>query len=473
MRTRRPAPWEVATISPFDVGMSDVPDRPPLPSLDPALPTGSPALPSPAGRSITPDDPAKPTPAAAASDTSKTTVSKEPWSQNAAQAVDTQGKGTTHTGGGQWIRQIKLTVYGAGAFAKTGQIAGSGDGTGLDLSQLRINFSVRKTTSGQSANLFKARVYNLSKPNASNPNAPNTVEKIKQYARVQLACGYLLEKNLTMIFDGTVLMYIVGKENATETYVEILAGDADEMLNSSYASLTWPSAGSTPSQRVKDMLNQAGVPIGQVIPAQGEQKSIRGQSYIGMLNKGIRREINATNSDFWIDNGKAYVVPWDGYLPSEIVNLSPQTGMVNVPKVTPNGIEVDCLLNPKLRLGTLVKIQSDLLSDVPYLPGAKNPYTGTGLQAIGANAAGGNSFQYPAPAVSPVGIYKIMLLNHFGDTKQNMWRSSIVGLACGADGKLLQSAYLGTAFLRARKEISAGGFSSTPVPDPGLPTPSG
>jgi len=397
-----------------------------VPAAGPPIDLNSPAFGGTSGTGVsvpsTPIDNFK----AAVSDTTKTTDQV----QGVTQAMTETGQ-PAKIGGGQWIRQIKLTVY-----AST---QGGNQSSGLDLSNLRINFSVHKAINSSSPNMLKAKVYNLSRP-----NGPDTVGKVKQYGRVQLACGYVGENNMTMIFDGQVVMYVQGKENATDTYLEIIAGDADAAKNHGVAALNWP-AGSTPTQRNNDMLKAGGYQIGQVMPAKGEQKAIRACSFIGMVDKGIRANTNATQSDFFCDNGQAYVIPWDGYRMGDIVELSPTTGLINIPKVTPNGIEAQCLLNPKLRLGGLVKIASSFLSDVPYEPGSKNPFAS---QAIPFGPLIGSDFQYGAAATSTTGIYKILLLDHFGDTRGQDWQSNIVCCAAGADGNGLSGTFLGTAFFR-------------------------
>ena len=416
------------------------------------------------------------------SDTTKTTEEQESWQVNAKDNV-VQQQGETTERKGQWLRKIKLTVYAqtgssgsSGGDGKTGSGSGSqggsarddstdagggsdnsptaasgssgasskGQSEGIDLSQLRINFEVRKATS-TTPDFFKAKVYNLSKP-----PGPNTVGKVKQYGRVQLAAGY--GDNFGMIFDGTVLLYVIGKENPVDSYIEIHGGDGDELLNHGAVALNWP-AGSTPSQRTKDMLSAANIPVGEVQTVKGEQKSVRAQSYVGMVDRGIRNNTNATQSDFFIENGKAYVIPWNGYRKGDIVELSPTTGLVGIPKVTPNGIEAQCLLNPKLRIGGLVKIASDLLSDVPFIPGAKDSFASPGT--IPSPASGGQ--QYAAAATSPEGYYKIAFLNHFGDTRGNQWYSAIVGIASGKDGKILDSTYVGTAWTRSYQQPGTAG----------------
>src|SRR5215472_1865066 len=426
-----------------DVGMSDVP------ATD--LPLSTPAPPGTVDLGVLPEVnvTAKPPtpPAQSVSDTTKPTSTQESW-QNAPPLTATGQPATI--GGGQWLRQIKLTVY-----AST---QGGNATDGLDLSQFRINFAVEKKT-GFSPNVLKARVYNLSKP-----DGPNTVGKVRQYGRVQLAAGYLGEGNLGMIFDGDVILYIVGKENPTDSYLEIIAGDGDLTKNHGVAALTWPP-GSTPSQRNTDMLKVGGYQIGQVVPAKGEQKAIRGVSYIGMVDRGIRANTNATQSDFFVDDGKAYIIPWSGYRAGDVVNLSPTTGLIGIPKVTPNGIEAQCLLNPKLRIGGLVKIDSQWLSDVPFLPGAKDPYTAPANAPLPTAPGFAGGYPYSPASVSPTGIYKILMLTHAGDTRGNEWYSNIVGAIAGANGNIIMTANPGTALTRAfLPPGSADAPQSTPSP---------
>jgi hypothetical protein len=368
---------------------------------------------------------------------------------------------------GQWLRKISLIVYDAVANPWIGNIppgekGGSGGGnyggggdkdrTGIDLSEMRINFRVKKAVTG-APNYLEAKVYNLS---------PETIKKVRQYKRVQLAAGY--QSNYGMIFDGTVLLYIVGKENPVDSYIDIRAGDADE-LNTTAIGMTWPP-GTTLSTKAKDMITAGGLKVDEVkLGKVGDQKSLRSSSYIGMLMEGVRDITNATQSHFYVEDGKANVISWGGYKKNEVVELSTSTGLVNIPKVTPNGIEAECLLNPKLRLASLVKIETtradgtNVISDIPYEPGAKNAFSnkeGNLSSAEGVQAGG--QFRYPAAAINETegrgaGVYKILLLDHRGDTRGNTWYSYMVCAASGTDGTVIQTSYAGNAMLRSMANV--------------------
>jgi hypothetical protein len=366
----------------------------------------------------------------------ETTAQNQPWGVNASERVlDTQGRSQGRQG--QWLRKCSLVAYGAASNPNQGDFGGGGDKGasqgGIELSNMRITFDLHLTVDSQ-PNQLHARVYNLSK---------KTQDQVKQFGRIQLAAGYQTD-NYGTIFDGSVAIYIVGKESAVDSYLEIFAGDADTYINGSTSVLTFP-AGTTPEDKVKKHTEQMGLRVGTInMGPGGKQPSLRASAYCGMSWRAIRDLTNACSSDWYVENGTAHAISWNGYRESEVVILSPKTGLVNIPKVTPDGIEAECLLNPKLRLGTLVQIDTGLLTDVPFIPGDPKPFSGTDPQT--GTSMGDWSFE--APALSPTGVYKILTLGHNGDTRGNPWYSHIVCVAAGQDGTLLQGAWHGNALDR-------------------------
>jgi hypothetical protein len=343
----------------------------------------------------------------------------------------------------QWIRKVNLTVYDA---------KGQNPGQGIDISALRINFTVTKMTNA-SPNLLTARVYNLS---------PKTMQQVKNYRRVILSAGYK-NGNFGVIFDGTVVLYVQGKENTVDTYLEIFAGDLDSGLNNTVVNLTWP-AGTTPTQKAKDAIQKMGIKVEVPQEAKNEPKTLRSSSYCGMARDCIRDQMNAIDADFYVEDGVGYIVlRLNGYRQGELVHLSPTTGLIGMPKVTPSGIEAMCLLNPKLRLGTLFEIKTSLLSNVPFEPGNPGAPFATGERGTTFAATGGQQFNFAG--VSGIGRYKILQLVHYGDTRENPWYSSIVGVGINSDGSL--SKYPGSAFGRSLAFLGPGGTPAAAAPSGG------
>ena len=56
-----------------------------------------------------------------------------------------------------------------------------------------------------------------------------------------------------------------------------------------------------------------------------------------------------------IQYGSLIFLPKDKVLNDEAVLISQDTGMINAPEQTDDGLEITCLLNPALQIGGLVK----------------------------------------------------------------------------------------------------------------------
>ena len=91
---------------------------------------------------------------------------------------------------------------------------------GLDLSELRIRFAVKKTGTAV-PNTADIRVYNLEEQTA--------LQIRKEFTKVILQAGY--EGKLGVIFQGNIKQVIIGREDANTTFIDIIAGDGDRAYN--------------------------------------------------------------------------------------------------------------------------------------------------------------------------------------------------------------------------------------------------
>jgi hypothetical protein len=104
---------------------------------------------------------------------------------------------------------------------------------------------------------------------------------------------------------------------------------------------------------------------------------------------------------FYVNDRKINLVKPSDPPQGEIVDLSPTSGLVDMPEQTETGIKAKCLLNPLLNLDKLVHIKNDYVQST-------------------SEVAGG--------ALS-TGVYKIIKLTHTGDTLGNEWYTSFEGIA--------------------------------------------
>lgn len=136
----------------------------------------------------------------------------------------------------------------------------------------------------------------------------------------------------------------------------------------------------------------------------------------GMARDFMGVTARSTNCSWSIQNGSIQITPFDSYLPGEDLEINSATGMIGIPEQTEEGIKIRKLLDPRLRIGTLAKLnnnditqlrQQDKNSPIPF-----NQWTG---------------IQYAAK-LSTDGIYRIYVIEHRGDTRGAEWYSDLICL---------------------------------------------
>lgn len=283
-------------------------------------------------------------------------------------------------------------------------------GSVIDLSQMHFRFRTAQQDV-ESPNNCTVRIYNLSDA---------TVQAIVklEYNRVVLQAGYE-GAAVGVVFDGTIKQFRVGKENQTDTYLELLAADGDLAYNFAVVGATL-AGGSTPQQRVGTIIAEMakkGVVQGEVMQFTGGVLP-RGKVLFGMARALLRQEAVSQGATWDIDNGKVNITPLDGYKPGDAVVLSALTGMVGFPEQTNDGVRVSCLLNPKLSVGGLVKIDNKSINQTVQqnpnaAPVAFNQYTG--IQNLAT--------------IATDGLYRLFVVEHEGDTRAAAWHSHLTALA--------------------------------------------
>jgi hypothetical protein len=301
----------------------------------------------------------------------------------------------------QWIRKVRLTLL-------NGQEA-------LDLSEFRFTFSTVQADY-QSPNNCQIRVFNLK---------TETSKKIRgEFSDVILEAGY--EGNFGIIFRGTVKQFRIGKENSTDSYLDILSADGDTLYNFGFVSRSFP-AGSTAQQRAAEIVSLGGTsdPGGKLLGSlnhnglAGTMPAARGKVVFALMRAALTAETGANGATWNINDGKVNIIPLDGYLPSEAVVLTARTGLLGIPEQTNEGIRARCLLNPLLQAGALVQIDNASINQTVNADQAvdvKIPYNQwTGIQFLADTSSDG--------------IYRILIAEHEGDSRGQPWYTNLTALA--------------------------------------------
>lgn len=294
----------------------------------------------------------------------------------------------------QWIRKFGLFVVNAN--------------NALDLSDMHVRFETQ-SADFETPNNGTIRVYNLSR---------NTIQFIQkgEFSTVVLNAGYE-NGNYGVIFQGTIKQFRIGKETNTDTYLDILAADGDIGYNTGFVNTT-VAKGTTLNDSVKaaaDAMPQTEIPDLNIDPQ--HIPTIRGQALFGMPRLVMRNIATTLDKSWSIQNGQIIFNNNKTYDPNNVVEINAGTGLIGVPEQVNDGIRITCLLNSRLRIGTSVKINNDTINQlIEQNPNnAPVPYN----QRVGL---------YSLAPLSKNAIYKIIVIEHVGDTRGNNWYSNIIAL---------------------------------------------
>ena len=292
----------------------------------------------------------------------------------------------------QWLRYCKLTV--------------EGGGEAIDLSAMRIRFSVTQHTL-QSPNVGDITISNLS---------DQTVQTIKnEGTTVTLEAGY--QSGYGLIFKGQIIQKRKGRENPVDTYLNVLAQGGDQAYNHAVVNKTL-AAGHTYKDQVMaayEVMKPFGITLGYVTDL-GSKQMPRGRVLFGMARDVLRTVAMSTGTSWSIQNNQLTVVKDTETAPGGAIVLNSRTGMIGLPTQTIDGIQVQCLLNPMIGPGSLIQIDQADIQEAKFDPG----YLGVVNNSM-------------IPTTADDGFYKVLVVNHSGDTRGEPWYSDM--LCIRADGK--------------------------------------
>lgn len=300
----------------------------------------------------------------------------------------------------QYRRNFSLIVFG-------------NDLNGLDLSELRVKFTVKRSDV-MTPNTAEIRIYNVEQQTALKilteyGPAVNNNLTLTNKGRVLLQAGY--DGNSGVIFAGNIKQVILGRESATDTFVDLVAGDGDRAYNYSVVNTTLDGE-VTPSDQVFASVGEMakkGVTAGHIeeLP---KQSLPRGKVMFGNARNYLRTVAESSQQTWSIQNEKVTFVPLKSYLPGGRVVLTSKTGLIGTPQQTNEGVNVKCLLNPFIKTGGLIDINEASVSEVK----------------INLNVKGS-----PANLAAPLsadGVYYVFVVEYEGDTRGVPWYSSMLCL---------------------------------------------
>jgi hypothetical protein len=286
-------------------------------------------------------------------------------------------------------------------------------GDAWDVSNLRCTFAIEKVALA-TANYAEITIYNLTN------DSETTI--IKEGVRVIVEAGYdgfintetgeqTEAKQYGKIFDGDVIQFLRGREDNVDYTLTLICLDGDSFLNNNIIKTTL-TAGMTQRQLVDHITAKPLTPteIGRISPELSTQRLPRGKVFFGMPKDYLGDIARDNAASFWVDDGQVYITKATDITAEEALVLTPQTGLIGTPQQKQDGVSFKCLLNPSIRLMSMVKLDNTMIRQQKYQLG-----------------------QIPSQ-LDQDGQYQVYKLRHVGDTRGDEWYTEVDGV--GRVGKM-------------------------------------
>lgn len=271
----------------------------------------------------------------------------------------------------------------------------------------RVRFSIKAATTNV-PNTATIRLTNINRSKAEAfAKDPGSEGK-----GVTISAGY--QDNAGVIFTGHVVRPIYGRENPTDTLMQILCADGNQAHTHATVNKTLPP-GSTPQDIVDTAIksmSQYAVKLGFVGPnvQLSQPKYPRSITLVGMARKFLDDVARSKGATWNYSNGQVQILKPSDSMPGGSYVLNSATGLIGMPTLTPDGVYVRTLINPQFAPNMQVHIDQSLIQG--YLP-AVSP---AGTVAPNYLGQGEN-----LASIAADGIYRIVKIDTEADTRGEPW----------------------------------------------------
>ena len=323
-------------------------------------------------------------------------------------------------------RKWKVTIY-KPAYKTTKNADGTSSitandlehSTAVDVSLLRCVFKVESAIETQVA-VCTLEVYNM------NPTAEGDIIRgIREGCQVSIEGGYD-EGQYGEIFTGDIVQVIRNRENGVDYKLEILALRGSSTFDLNYAKCSI-AAGSTPRDVIDALTRNArqSIIVGEISPNLSKQALTRGKVLFGTPSQYLRDIAIGNDAYYWAgEDGKLVIKKISDEIPADqVLVLTPDTGLVGIPQYGDDGIHIKMLLDCRIKLLSLIKIDNELIRK----------------SLLNLNVTGGSNNLAQQSQFDDDGEYQVFKLVHQGDTYGDTWTTEVIGIGRNGRGGLLVS----------------------------------
>lgn len=237
---------------------------------------------------------------------------------------------------------------------------------GVLFENLRIKFQVDKDSKTNS-NVAKISIYNL------NDNSIGIIEQEDQQAileagyngrRARVGDAIVVDKLIGIISKGDI-KNVETSRSGVDRITTFETGDGEKALQENTLDKSYPP-GVTTAQIVEEVKSALGVVKGTI------KGVIDGTFQNGLSVSGKARDTmddiaDKMGAEWSIQDGELQILPKGGSTAEEAILLTPSTGLIGAPtrrigKDKKEYVNFTCLLNPRMRPGRKITIESEFLS---------------------------------------------------------------------------------------------------------------
>lgn len=218
------------------------------------------------------------------------------------------------------------------------------------LAGFRIRFKCEKTIDS-TPNKATVSIYNL------NPDSRSAVEREGSILTLQAGYGDSVET----VFEGNIAKGVTVKDGA-DYITEIEIGDGLSAFQNSTLDQSFK-----PGTQVRDVVRTLTQAFGV---SQGEQRPIptqvlnNGIVVSGPVRDSLTKILDRLGLKWSIQNNQLQILDDGGSTDEEVILLSPNSGMVGIPKKREQGIECVSLLRPSINPGRRFKLESKFVNGI-------------------------------------------------------------------------------------------------------------
>lgn len=269
-------------------------------------------------------------------------------------------------------------------------------GTVFDVSDVRCTFTIQRVIN-QTPPFSEITLYNL---------APDTEYSVlTEGNRIIIEAGYEGEQ-YGVIFDGDIVQTIRDKQDSTTYRLMIYALDGDRMLNQGFVNFT-VNKGQSARQIAGHLSEKSTMPttLGNISSGLSENQLTRGKTFFGMTRDYFRQLSQSQNATYYVENGKLHLIQAPDVPKDEVIDLTPDSGLIGVPAQQQLGVSFKSLLNPKMKINNLVHIDNSLIR-------AETFQIGQVMRNL-----------------DKAGLYRICGITHTGDTRGESWYTACTSVS--------------------------------------------